>query len=133
MTTRADILSLAERFFAAIEDGDLSTVRDLYAPEASIWHNNDRTNQSREENLATLNAFIGASRSRRYEITMREVFAGGFVQEHVLTAESHAGETFELPACIVCLAEHGRITRLAEYFDSAQVNELVAGMTRGLS
>ncbi|MGH9269678.1 MAG: hypothetical protein ACRDZ2_00205 [Ilumatobacteraceae bacterium] len=36
-----DHLDLAERFFAAIEAGDLDAVGGIYADEAVIWHNHD--------------------------------------------------------------------------------------------
>ncbi|MBI5504209.1 MAG: nuclear transport factor 2 family protein [Deltaproteobacteria bacterium] len=133
MSSKGAILDLADRLFLALEAGDLDAVRALHAPHALVWHNNDRIEQSREENMASLAAFVGASRSRFYEVTRREPFHGGFFQQHVLRVESHAGETFEVPACVVCLIEDGRITRLDEYFDSAQIGELVEGLTRGLS
>jgi len=31
------------RFFAAIEAGDIDAVRSIYAPDALIWHNDDRS------------------------------------------------------------------------------------------
>ncbi|HYB99792.1 MAG TPA: nuclear transport factor 2 family protein [Candidatus Limnocylindrales bacterium] len=130
--TPAEILELAQRFFAAIEAGDVDAVRAGYAPGAVVWHNHDLVEQSVDENLATLAAFIAASRQRSYAVTLRQAFAGGFVQEHVLTAISHAGKAFELPACIVCRVQNGRITRLDEYFDSAQVHALIDGLSRGV-
>lgn len=125
-------LDLAERFFRAIEDGDLDGIRACYSPDAVIWHNNDRIEETRERNAATLAAFIGSSRSRRYVVSRREPFAGGFFQQHVLVAESKSGETVELPACVVCTVDHGVITRLDEYFDSMQVAALVQCMSAGL-
>ena len=32
---------LADRFFAAIEAGDIAAVREIYSPDAEIWHNTD--------------------------------------------------------------------------------------------
>jgi len=133
MSSRAEMLALAERFFLAIETGDLATVRSLYAAETRIWHNDDRIEQSREEHLASLAAFVGGSHSRVYEIIRRECIHGGFMQQHVLRVESHAGETFELPACVICLVEDERIIRLDHYFDSVQAGALLEGLTRGLS
>ena len=37
MTNEAD--TIASDFFAAIERGDLAAIRELYSPEAEIWHN----------------------------------------------------------------------------------------------
>jgi ketosteroid isomerase-like protein len=133
MTQDESTLALAERFFRAIESGDLDGIRACYAPDAVIWHNNDRVDETREQNAATLTAFIGSSRSRRYVVSRRETFAGGFFQQHVLVAESRSGETVELPACVVCTVNHGVITRLDEYFDSLQVAALVQCMSAGLA
>lgn len=133
MTQDESTLALAERFFRAIETGDLEGIRACYAPDAVIWHNNDRLDETREQNAATLTAFIGSSRSRRYLVSRRETFAGGFFQQHVLVAESMSGETVELPACVVCTVDHGVITRLDEYFDSLQVAALVQCMSAGLA
>ena len=47
-------------------------------------------------------------------------FDDGFVQQHVLHGVRADGVAVTLPACIVCQVEHGRITRLDEYFDSAR-------------
>ncbi|MCC7257297.1 MAG: DUF4440 domain-containing protein, partial [Gammaproteobacteria bacterium] len=41
MTAPDDITALARRFFDAIEQGDIATVRAIYAPDAVIWHNTD--------------------------------------------------------------------------------------------
>ncbi|HYC57041.1 MAG TPA: nuclear transport factor 2 family protein [Candidatus Binatia bacterium] len=123
-----ETLTLARRFFAAIESGDVATIASIYAPGAVVWHNHDGIAQPVDENLATLGAFIAASRERRYEVSRLAAFEGGFVQQHVLTAVSNKGASFELPACVVCKVECGRITRLDEYFDSAQVQTLIAGL-----
>jgi len=106
-----DMHDLADRFFAAVEAGDIDTVRDCYDPAVAIWHNTDDLEQTRDENLATLAGMARRIADRRYEVLRREVFPGGFVQRHILHA------------CILCSVENGRITRLDEYFDSAQVAE----------
>ena len=45
---------LVIRFFAAIEAGDLGTLREIYAPDALIWHNDDLLEQSVDDNLKVL-------------------------------------------------------------------------------
>ena len=34
-------LDVAERLFKAIEAADIDAVREIYAPDAEIWHNTD--------------------------------------------------------------------------------------------
>jgi ketosteroid isomerase-like protein len=42
------------RFFAALEAGDIETVRAIYSPDALIWHNDDLIEQPVEDNLKVL-------------------------------------------------------------------------------
>lgn len=116
-----EIRALAERFFNAIEAGDIAVTRGAYAPEAKIWHNTDEIATSVDDNLETLKAFVERISNRRYRDRRVEVFAGGFVQQHVLHGVRGDGVAVTLPACIVCRVSDGRITRLDEYFDSARV------------
>ena len=45
---------LVIRFFSALEAGDIGTLREIYAPDAVIWHNDDLLEQPVEDNLKTL-------------------------------------------------------------------------------
>jgi ketosteroid isomerase-like protein len=118
-----DALDIAERFFRAVESGDLDAVRAIYAPDAVVWHNHDRQEQTVEENLRVLGWVARNLPGRRYNVRRRVVIPGGFMQQHVLEAET-AGGPFTMPACVVCEVKDGRITRLEEYLDSAQAGHL---------
>ncbi len=111
------IEALAKRFFDAIEKGDPDTIHAIYADDAAIWHNFDRTTIDRDENLKTLRGFIKTAPKRNYTDRRLTAYPGGFVQQHLLVAELPDGKVLELPACIVCAVANGRITRLDEYFD----------------
>jgi ketosteroid isomerase-like protein len=119
-----ETLEIADRFFAAIPKGDLETVRAIYAPDALIWHNNDQTTQSVEQNLQVLGWVTKNIASLRYEEVRRYVTPSGFVQQHVLRGTAPNGKPLEVPACILCTVVNGRITRLDEYLDSAQLAAL---------
>ncbi len=126
-----DALDLAELFFRALERGDIDAIRSIYAPDARIWHNHDRKEQTVEENLKVLAWVARNLTNRRYRVQRRVAIPGGFLQQHVLEAET-AGGPFSMPACIVVEAKDGRITRLEEYLDSAQAAHLTS-LTRGAS
>lgn len=113
-------MSVADDLFAAIEKGDVGAVRDLYAPDAVIWHNNDEVEQTVEQNLRVLQWVCDNLADRAYEDVRRHDFDGGFVQQHVLRFTKD-GERRGLPACIVATVADGRITRIDEYLDSAHV------------
>lgn len=119
----ADALEIAERFFSAIERGDIDAVKAIYAPDARIWHNQDLKEQSVEENLRVLGWMSRNLSNRSYRVHRRVAIPGGFLQQHTLEAMT-AGGPFTMPACIVVEVRDGRIARLEEYLDSARVAEL---------
>jgi len=119
----SDALDLAERFFRAVERGDIDQIRAIYAPDARIWHNHDRKEQTVDENLRVLVWVARNLTNRRYKVQRRVAIPGGFLQQHVLEAET-AGGPFSMPACVVVEVRDGRIARLEEYLDSAQAAHL---------
>jgi ketosteroid isomerase-like protein len=124
--TTVDIsLETAERLFKAIERGEVATIREIYAPTAKIWHNNDGATQTVEQNLAVLGWVVANISEIAYTEIRRQPTPTGFVQQHVMRGRlKSSGKEFSLPACIVCTVEGGRITRLDEYLDSAHTAAL---------
>lgn len=123
MTAETAMLALAKRFFDSVEQGDIDTLYDCYAPDAKIWHNTDGLEQTRDDNAMVLKGFVERIPTRTYAKRRVRAFPGGFVQQHELQAVRSDGVAVTLPACIVCEVKDGRITRLDEYFDSAHVAE----------
>ena len=120
-----DNAAVADALFAAIEAGDIDGVRALYAPDVEVWHNTDGVVQDAEANLRTLGWVIDNLRDRSYDDVRRQVTDAGFVQQHVLRVTTATGRRVEVPACLVVAVDDGRITRIDEYLDSAQVAQLV--------
>jgi ketosteroid isomerase-like protein len=114
-------MALGKRFFDLIEAGDLAGVADCYADDAVIWHNTDGVAQGKAANLETLRRFTGAFSAIRYTDRRLAAFPGGFAHQHVLRARRADGGEVALAAAIVCEVKDGRIARLEEYFDSAQL------------
>ena len=114
------MLELAARFSGAIERGDLEAVRAIYAPDAVIWHNFDRAEQSVSENLKTLAWLTRVLSDRHYEIQRREALPDGYLQQHELQGRLPSGKKFSMPACLIVQVRDGRIQRLDEYLDLAQ-------------
>jgi ketosteroid isomerase-like protein len=119
-------LELAERLFKAIEAADIDAVKEIYAPDAEIWHNTDGLTQSPAENVRTLTWVTTNLKDLAYTEIRRSATDDGFVQQHVLVATNRAGQRVEVPACIVVRIADGHITRLDEYIDSANVAEIMA-------
>jgi ketosteroid isomerase-like protein len=112
---------VADRFFAAIERNDLAVIGEIYAPDATVWHNYDGIGQSRADNLAVLASFPMLFETFKYCDVQRRFFEGGLVQQHVLQGTTKAGAQFALYACMIISIRGEQIWRIEEYFDSAQV------------
>jgi len=123
MSEADEILAVASKLFDGIEKGDVSVLRQVYAPDVEIWHNTDDLVQTCDDNVKTLEGFVTRIRDRKYTNRRLHAFPGGFVQQHRLTGVRKDGVAVQLDACIVCTVKNGRITRLDEYFDSAAVEQ----------
>jgi ketosteroid isomerase-like protein len=117
-------LELCERFFSAVQAGDLDTVRAIYAPDAVIWHNDDGLEVGPEANLRVLRWVTRNIQELRYEEVRRHDTGTGFIEQHVLRGIAPNGAQLEIPACIICEVKDGRVTRLDEYLDSAHTAAL---------
>ena len=122
--TAQEYLDFAERFVSAIQTGDTATVRACYHPDARLWHNTDRIEQTVDQNMKVLDWFIRTLPDRNYRVLRREPLADGFLQQHVLEATLPDGTKWAMDACVVIKMEDGLITRLDEYLDSARGAEL---------
>lgn len=124
MAEQDDIRAMAQRFFDAIEAGDIATMQDSFAPDAEIWHNTDELIVSPAQTAQTLTGMVARIKDREYADRRLSVFPGGFAQQHVLKGKRvHDDGEVRLPCAIICKVESGKITRLDEYFDSAHVAE----------
>ena len=117
-------LELCDLFFAAISRGDIDAVRAIYAPDAVIWHNDEKAEQTPDRNLKVLGWVTRNIKDMRYEEVRRHETPTGFVEQHVLRVVAPNGAPLEIPACIVCEVREGRITHLDEYLDSPQTAAL---------
>ena len=122
--TPHEILTFADKFVGAIQSGDVATVRACYAPDAKLWHNTDRIEQTVDQNMAVLDWFIRTLPDRNYRVVRREALSDGFLQQHVLEATLPDGTAWSMSACCVIRIENGLIVRLDEYLDSAEAKAL---------
>lgn len=122
MAEQDDIRAMAQRFFDAIEAGDIETMQNSFTPDAAIWHNTDELIVSPAQTAQTLTGMVARIKDREYADRRLTTFPGGFVQQHVLKGKRVQDDVeVRLPCAIVCAVQDGKITRLDEYFDSAHV------------
>jgi len=124
--SESDALAVAERFMAALNVADAEAVREIYSPDARIWHNFDEKLQTVEENIKSMLWMHRVLSELHYDIQRREALPDGFMQQHILRGTLASGEAFALHACAICKVEDGRITSLEEYLDLTQTAVLTA-------
>ena len=108
------------RFFAALEAGDIETVRAIYSPDAVVWHNDDLIEQSVEDNLKTLAGLHKVVSGLNYEITRRVVLPDGVLEQHILHGKLPDGSDAELHCAMWLEVSGGHVTRIEEYLDSGK-------------
>lgn len=119
-------VDVANRLFSSIEAGDYDAVAAMWADDVSVWHSGDAEDNQRDRALKVIRWFMRVTTTRRYEILDRQLFDGGFVQQHVLHADGANGESIALRVCIVIkVGDDSLITRIDEYFDPADMGPLL--------
>ncbi|MDT5288839.1 MAG: hypothetical protein QOG79_731 [Mycobacterium sp.] len=123
-------LDVANRLFGAIERGEYETVDGMWTDDVTVWHTGDAQDNDRARALKVIRWFMNVTTSRSYEILDRQYFDGGFVQQHVLRASRSDHVSIEMRVCIVIKVDaKGRITRIDEYFDPADMAPLLRSTT----
>ncbi|MET0900585.1 MAG: DUF4440 domain-containing protein [Mycobacterium sp.] len=125
VTDASAIDDVADTLFRAIECSDVAIIDELWNDDIAVWHSGDRHDNDRARAMRVICWFINRTTVRRYEILDRQLFEGGFVQQHVLHASGAHG-SIDMRVCIVVkLAENGLISRIDEYFDPAEMAPLM--------
>ena len=87
-----------------------------------------RSSRTRSTTCARWPTSSAPCAGRSYDDVRRVILDDGFVQQHVLRGTCAAG-ALEVPAMLRVWVADGRITRLDEYLDTAQVAVLTRGRT----
>jgi ketosteroid isomerase-like protein len=129
-TTAETIVDVADRLFKAIENGDMAAVDRLWSNDIAVWRVGARRDDDKARALRVIDWFITTTTERRYEILDRRLFedgsVSGFVQQHILHATGHAGQSISMRVCIVIrVGPDGLIDRIDEYFDPAEIAPLM--------
>jgi len=133
--TAETIVDVADRLFTAIEKSDMAAVDRLWSSDVAVWRVGARRDDDKARALRVIDWFITATTERHYEILDRQLFGngpvGGFVQQHILHATGHAGQSIAMRVCIVIrVGTDALIERIDEYFDPAQIAPLIDQPTR---
>ena len=119
-------IELARRFVRALNQKDEAAIREIYAPDARIWHNFDNKYQTIDENMRGMYWIHKRLSGIDYDVVRLVELPDGYLQEHVLRGKLPSGENFAMPACVICTVQDGRVTSLREYLDLTQTQPLTA-------
>lgn len=123
----AQLDTLADQLFAAIEHGDRDALAALWSDDIVVWRQGGGRERDKARGLKVIEWFIDATAQRRYEVLDRRIFDGGFVQQHVVHATATDGRPLQFRAClVVAVSPAGLITRIDEYLDPADLALLVS-------
>jgi ketosteroid isomerase-like protein len=127
MPAAETVVDLADALFAAIELGDEPWLDDVFAGDIAVWRAGAQREDDKERALKVLRWFIRVTAERRYEVLDRQLFADGFVQQHILHATGRNGGSIALRVCIVIkLGANQLINRIDEYFDPADLTPIMS-------
>jgi len=117
---------IADRLFAAIEAGDCAILAELWSDDVTVWRLGGGPARDKARALKVIAWFVDSTTDRRYEVLDRQVFVGGFVQQHTLHAVDATGTPLSFRACLVVkVSVDGLITRIDEYLDPADLAPLI--------
>lgn len=117
--------ALASLLVRSIMSGDIETLRnEVYSPDVVIWHNFDQIEQRLEDNMKVMAWMAKTLTTMSYDEIQVHVTPSGYVQQHVLRGTTKSGVAIEVPACLIVSISDGKISRLDEYLDTAQVAAL---------
>jgi ketosteroid isomerase-like protein len=133
--TAETVVAVADRLFATIEKGDKAAIDRMWSDDIAVWRVGARRDPAKTDPAKTddkaralrvIDWFIDVTTERRYQILDRALFASGFVQQHILHATGHAGQSISMRVCIVIrVGPDGLIDRIDEYFDPAEIAPLM--------
>jgi ketosteroid isomerase-like protein len=130
IATAEVVVDTADRLFSAIVKGDEAAVDRLWSDDIAVWRVGASRDNDKARALRVIDWFITVTAERRYEILDRQLFddgsISGFVQQHVLHATGHAGQSISMRVCIVIrVGTNGLIDRIDEYFDPTEMAPLM--------
>ena len=120
---------LAGKFVDAIMHVDVEALRTCLAPDARFWVNIGPSDYSVDERLAVLELerqHLAAHAAEDLRVTPTE---RGFVVQVVSVGTTTKGDSMRVAVCLVATVEHGLITRVDEYADSAAAKPLLRAIS----
>jgi hypothetical protein len=101
-------------------------IQRIWNDDIAVGRTGETRDRDKERALRVIAWFINTTTKRRYEILDRQLFDGGFVQQHILHANGRNGASISMRVCLMIkLGANGLISRIDEYFDPAELAPLL--------
>jgi ketosteroid isomerase-like protein len=125
-----DVLTTVDKFFTALATGDQATCQALFTDDAVVWHNYTQQEQPKDDALAALAGL--AHLQAHFDIVGRDLVDNTCVQRHIVRMSLPNGEVAAIPAIQRISCVDGRIQRIEEYMDSAQMAAAMQALQAGV-
>lgn len=118
---------VAEAYCEATIRGDAAAIRALYTPDFRIWHNFTGVELGVEEAIAYFESMRARARSIRFEPLTFTITTEGCIRDAVARGEFLDGTPYAVRyLCYFQINAAGKIYRIDEYMDSAQLESFYA-------
>jgi mannose-6-phosphate isomerase-like protein (cupin superfamily)/ketosteroid isomerase-like protein len=117
---RNEWAAIADRFWSALDQGNVDEAIACCLPSATIWHCFDQQRLTLAAAAAAFRGFVGAFVERTTTEIQRTFFADGLLQQHVLIVRArHGGPRQAWAVCVRMRFRDGQIASIEEYIDRA--------------
>ena len=122
MTADLMLNDVANRMFDAVQRGEIGALAALWSDDVTVWRQGGGRDRDKQRALKVIEWFVDATVDRRYEVLDRQLFDGGFVQQHNVHASAKNGTPLTFRACLLVKVDSdGLVTRIDEYLDPADL------------
>lgn len=125
-STESTFDTVANRFFGAIEAGDIDTVGSMFTEDFTLWLTGaGGGNLDKAAALGIIAGMVKRTHDRHYEVLDRQPFDGGFMQQHRLHGSMLDGTPFSFRVAIIMRVNaDGLFTHVDEYLDFTELGPL---------
>jgi len=120
-------IAVAHKLNACLLAGDVEGMGAIYADDIVVFRNFDERELVRKQVMKVVAWLVANVRELRYEGVHIEATERGYVQRHILRGKGPNGAELRVHTCLVVGVRDGRVARMDEYFDSAQMAPLLGG------
>jgi len=124
MPSEQESREVAARMMACIQAGDVEGMEALYHDDIVVWRNGDNRELVKKQALKVVK-FLATLLNLSYDNVRVTPTPDGFAQQHDLCCTAPDGTEVRVHAAFIAKVESGRILRVDEYADGAQMAPLM--------